>query len=447
MTDDPLRHALLTARVPRYTSYPPADRFTAAVGGAEKTAWLGAIAPGSTVSLYVHVPFCRRLCWFCACRTQGTRSDAPLDRYLDHLAREIAHTRVAMPERVAVSALHLGGGTPTLLSPDRIGRLGRMIARAFDLSGAEVSAEIDPTECDTDRIDALVALGLVRASVGVQDFDQQVQAAIGRAQSSSATWDTMRALRRRGIGSVNFDLLYGLPHQDRARLRRTIDTVLAMAPDRIALYGYAHVPWVARRQKLIPEDALPSPEQRLALAEMARDALLDAGYVAVGIDHFALPHDTLALAAQAGTLRRNFQGYTTDTAETLVGFGPSAISRFAQGYVQNASATDAWQQVVEAGAIPAARGIALSDLDRTLSFVVERLMCDGAVDLGRIGQPVDPGLGSAARAALDLYPGAGAFDGTVLRLFDPRAARLVAHAIETALKGAPAPGQRYSQAS
>ncbi|WP_089885305.1 oxygen-independent coproporphyrinogen III oxidase [Citreimonas salinaria] len=447
MNHDPLRQALLTARVPRYTSYPPADRFTDAVGATEKTAWLGAVAPGSAVSLYVHVPFCRRLCWFCACRTQGTRSDAPLDRYLEHLAQEIALTRRVMPESVLVSGVNLGGGTPTLLSPDRIDRLGGLIAGAFDIGGAEISAEIDPTDCDEARIDALVALGLSRASVGVQDFDPQVQAAIGRTQSVAATRDTVHALRRRGIGSVNIDLLYGLPHQDPARLGRTIESVLALSPNRIALYGYAHVPWIARRQRLIPEDALPSPEARLALAELGRARLIDAGYVAVGIDHFARPHDALAQAARSGVLRRAFQGYTLDGAETLVGFGPSAISRFVQGYVQNPASTEAWQRSVGAGGIAAARGVVLTDRDRVLATVVERLMCDGAVDLAQLGAAPGSDLVAAAGAALERYPGAGTFDGAVLRLSDRRAARLVAHAIETAVTGASTPVSRYSLAS
>ncbi len=447
MTKDPLRHALLTARVPRYTSYPPADRFNAEVTGAAKARWIETLAPGDAISLYVHVPFCRRLCWFCACRTQGTSSDAPLDRYLDHLEIEIDMTRRLMPEGVRFSALHLGGGTPTLLSPDRMARLTGMVRDAFDLTGAEVSVEIDPCECDDARLDALVELGLTRASIGVQDFDPLVQAAIGRTQSAEQTREAVEGLRARGIDSVNFDLLYGLPHQSAQRLSRTLETVLEMSPDRIALYGYAHVPWAARRQKMIPEAALPSPEDRLVLADLARACLTGAGYVPVGIDHFAKPEDSLALAAENGTMRRNFQGYTTDAAQTLLALGPSAISQFPQGFVQNAPATEAWQKQITAGRIPASRGIALTEEDRAIATIIERLMCDAVVDLGTLPATLAPRLTAAAEAALALYEGAGEIVEGHLRLFDIRAARLVAHAIETDMRGVEPEPSRYSQAS
>ncbi len=442
MTDDPLRTALLTARVPRYTSYPTADRFTEAVGAAEKAGWLAAVPPGDAVSLYIHVPFCRRLCWFCACRTQGTRSDTPLDRYLDHLEAEIALTRSHLPDEIAVSALHLGGGTPTLLSPERIARLAALVRTRFDLAGAEIAVEIDPTECDTARIDALIALGMTRASVGVQDFDPIVQSAIGRQQSARITEDTVTALRDRGIASINFDLLYGLPHQTRARLKRTLDRVIEIGPDRLALYGYAHVPWVARRQKLIEEAALPCPDARLDLAEMARGMLTDAGYLPVGIDHFARPDDPLAEAARTASLRRNFQGYTTDRSATLVGLGPSAVSRFRQGYVQNAAATDAWQRRVAAGEVPAARGIALTPGEKRIARLIERLMCCEDVDLAQERAP----LAASARDFVTRFPEVGRIDGSVLRLRDRRAARLLAHALATSAN----PGQStglYSQAS
>ena len=444
MTHDPLRDALLTARVPRYTSYPPADRFAPDVGSAEKDAWIRAVPAGSQVSLYVHVPFCRRLCWFCACRTQGTRSDAPLDRFLDHLAIEIEATRARLPADVVISALHLGGGTPTLLSPERIDRLGAMLRGAFPIDDAtEVSVEIDPCEFDESRRDALMRMGLSRASIGVQDFDPLVQAAIGRDQSAEQTAGAVEGLRAAGVGSVNFDLLYGLPHQTEARLARTIDTVLSLGPDRLALYGYAHVPWVARRQKLIPEAALPSPEERLALADLARARLIGAGYVAVGIDHFARPDDSLARAAREGGLRRNFQGYTTDTTPVLLGMGPSAISRFPQGYVQNAPASDAWQKAVTEGQIPATRGIAMTPETTAISTVIERLMCYGEVDLAAVDPSRTDAFLATAQAALEQYPSAGMLEGHVLRLSSFAAARLVAQVFD---RGGDGSARRYSQA-
>ncbi len=444
MTSDPLRHALLTARVPRYTSYPPADRFTAAVAAPQMAAWLGAVPPGAPVSLYVHVPFCRRLCWFCACRTQGTRSDAPLDRYLDHLACEVAAVADRLPP-VAVSALHLGGGTPTLLAPDRLDRLAAMLSRAFPIGAAtEVAVEIDPTESDDARLDALARMGLSRASIGVQDFDEAVQAAIGRRQSAEVTATAVHGLRARGVSSVNVDLLYGLPFQTADSLDRTVDTVIDLGADRIALYGYAHVPWVARRQVLIPERALPRPEARLDLSDRARARLLAAGYVAVGIDHFAKPDDPLARAAAQGRLRRNFQGYTTDAAQTLIALGPSAISRFPQGYVQNAPATDAWQAALSRGELPAVRGVALTPADRAAAAVIEALMCRGRVDLSAIDGAETASLLATARAALDRYPGAGWLEGTRLILATPAAARLVAQGFDP---GAATARRRYSQAS
>ncbi len=321
--------ALLTARVPRYTSYPPANRFTGAVGPKDAKRWIEAIRPSSDVSLYLHIPFCRQLCWFCACRTQGTSTAAPLNRYLEILAQEIGHVAEIMPDDVAISTLHLGGGTPTLLDPDQFNRLMDRLKTAFPIAPeTEFSVEIDPCELDELRLDALAARGLSRASVGVQDFAPEVQASIGRIQSIETTEDAIIGLRTRGIESINLDLLYGLPHQTEATLSETLACVLDFAPERIALFGYAHVPWMARRQKLIPEAALPNAEARLELAALARQTLLDAGYVAIGIDHFALPGDGLTQALTEGRLRRNFQGYTTDTAETLLGLGASSISRF-----------------------------------------------------------------------------------------------------------------------
>lgn len=446
MTHDPLHQALLTARAPRYTSYPTADRFTDAVGPALHRDWLRAIPPGSTVSLYVHVPFCRRLCWFCACRTQGARGDGPLDRYLDYLQREIAMIRGLLPDRVRVGALHLGGGTPTILSADRLDRLGAMLGDAFAPDGARVSVEIDPCDCDDARLDALMRLGMNRASIGVQDFDASVQAAIGRSQSAERTAQIVADLRARGIGSINMDLLYGLPHQTGRRLARTLQAVLRMRPDRIALYGYAHVPWMARRQALIPENALPTAQERLDLSDLAREILLASDYAPVGIDHFALPDDSLAQAARDGYLRRNFQGYTTDPDTVLLGVGPSAISRFAQGYVQNATATAAWQKALDQGGLATARGVQMGTRDHVIADVIEALMCHGQADLFAIasGAGLTDHCLERAEAALVRYPGAGQMRDAVLVLSDLRVARLVAQVFDD---GAAGGERRYSQAS
>ncbi|NDV01283.1 oxygen-independent coproporphyrinogen III oxidase [Pseudoroseicyclus tamaricis] len=439
MTQHTLRTALLDARVPRYTSYPPANRFSPAVGAETSAAWAADLPAGADLSLYVHVPFCRRLCWFCACRTQGTTSDAPLDSYLSHLEREVALVAPLLPAGHRTSALHLGGGTPTLLSADRLDRLGEILAPVIHRDAAtEVAVEIDPCELDAPRLDALLRLGLTRASIGVQDFDPAVQAAIGREQSPQVTAHAVDGLRARGVAGVNFDLLYGLPHQTEARLVATLTEALRHRPDRVALFGYAHVPWMSRRQKLIAEEALPDAAARLHLNATARALLEAEGYVSIGIDHFALPHDSLVAASAAGRLHRNFQGYTTDDAAALIGLGPSSISRYPQGYAQNAPATGAWAERVMAGSLATVRGYALSPEDALTAEVIERLMCDAAADLpalaARHGAPAAPLL-ALAEAGMTRLPGAARLSDGVLSVADAALSRIVAAWFDEGLTG------------
>lgn len=375
------RLGLFDARVPRYTSYPTAPQFKPGMGSEQFTDWIGAIAPGSQVSLYLHVPFCRRLCWFCACRTQGTRTDAPVLAYVETLKAELELLRAALPEGVTLSRLHWGGGTPTLLPPAQMRDLA---AKVFDVvplgEGAEFSVEIDPNEIDDARLDALAEAGMNRASIGVQDFDPHIQAIIGRDQSFEITHAATEAIRARGITSLNADILYGLPDQSTARMTDSVQKLLSLNPDRVALYGYAHVPWMARRQQMIPSDSLPRPEERLGLYDSARRLFLWDGYDEIGIDHFARPHDGLAKAARAGTLRRNFQGYTDDTAPVLIGLGASSISRFPQGYAQNVPGTSDWTKAVRAGRFATARGHAFAGDDLLRARIIEMLMCGFATD-------------------------------------------------------------------
>ncbi|WP_316015027.1 oxygen-independent coproporphyrinogen III oxidase [Roseobacter sp. HKCCA0434] len=374
-------------RAPRYTSYPPATQFTDAVGPKAMNAWLDKTKPGARISLYVHIPFCRRLCWFCACRTQGTRTDAPLEDYFDTLEAEIALVADKLPQDVTVSRLHLGGGTPTLLPPALLDRLFTMLdARLPRAVGAETAVEVDPTELDDARLDVLAARGMTRASLGVQDFNPAVQAAIGRPQGIDCTRSAIDGLRARGVAGINLDLLYGLPHQTVATLDATLETVLALAPDRLALYGYAHVPWVSRRQVMIDEAALPGPEARLALSRHAERRLRLSGYRAIGFDHFARPGDALSRAADAGTLHRNFQGYTVDAEDVLLGLGASAISRTPWGYAQNAARTADWVARIRGGRLSTARGHAFGGDDRLRGAVIERLLCDFAIAPERFGQ-------------------------------------------------------------
>lgn len=392
---------LFDAKVPRYTSYPTAPQFSDRVGDAQVFPWLAAVPPGSAISLYVHVPFCRRLCWFCACRTQGTQSAAPVRAYVETLLAELALLKAHLPEGLRLSRLHWGGGTPTLLPPEQMARLAGAI---FDLAplaeGGEFSVEIDPNEIDHARLDALAAAGMTRASIGVQDFDPKVQRAIGREQSFEVTREVCDMLRARGVASLNADILYGLPHQTPARIAASLRHLLSLAPDRVALYGYAHVPWMARRQVLIPEAALPGPEARLDLFERAREMLLGEGYGEIGIDHFAARHDGLSRAVREGRLRRNFQGYTDDAAEVLIGVGASAISRYPQGYAQNAPATGAHVAAIRAGRLSTARGHVFSDEDRLRARMIEALMCDFRIDAGEMAERFDlPASGFAARVA------------------------------------------------
>ncbi|AUM73517.1 oxygen-independent coproporphyrinogen III oxidase [Paracoccus jeotgali] len=379
------RLGLFDARVPRYTSYPPATQFKPAIGPAEVAAWQAAIAPGSAISLYLHVPFCRRLCWFCACRTQGTQSDDPVRAYAEVLLTEIAQLRDRLAPGIELSRLHWGGGTPTLMPPEMMRRVAGAIFDAFPLAeGAEFSVEIDPNEIDEARLDALAEAGLTRASIGVQDFDPEIQKTIGREQSFELTAQAVEMIRVHDIASVNADILFGLPHQDSVRISDSVQKLLALSPDRVALYGYAHVPWMAKRQVMIPSDALPSPEARLGLFNTARDLFLADGYDEIGIDHFARPGDGLAVAQRNGTLRRNFQGYTDDQADVLVGLGASSISRYPQGFAQNAPATGAYTKAVREGRISVTRGHAFSPDDVMRARMIEALMCDFRVDAGEM---------------------------------------------------------------
>jgi len=386
----------LTRNVPRYTSYPSAPHFSKAVDGDTYARWLGELDPAARLSLYLHIPFCDTLCWFCACRTQGSQSRAPVERYLGFLKAEIDRVAAIAGRERTVTQMHWGGGSPTILSPVEIVDLARHVEAAFPgVADAAFDVEIDPRDMTDARYDALAEAGLSRASVGVQDFDRKVQAAIGRAQGEELTRDVLTGLRRIGVESINVDLVYGLPGQTEATLERTIAAVIELAPERLALFGYAHVPWMARRQKLIDERTLPGPAERRAQATLAREMLVGAGYVAIGIDHFAKPTDSLATAAAEGTLRRNFQGYTTDLADALLPFGASAIGRLPQGYVQNDPATAIYQARVESGQIPIAKGIALGLDDRVRAEAIEQILCHFRIDpegltarYGDFAQPV-----------------------------------------------------------
>lgn len=373
-------HGLFDAKVPRYTSYPPANHFRDGLGHRWQADWLKAVPAASDVSIYIHIPFCKRLCWFCACRTQGTKSLRPVVAYADSLLKELESVRRMLKPSIRMSRLHLGGGTPTILPAETMNLLLSGVFAAFPTTDDfEFSVEIDPNEASDDVLQALFDHGMTRASIGVQDFSSTVQKAIGRSQSPELTRAVIDTLREAGVGGLNLDVLYGLPHQTQESFAETLRTVAAFEPDRLAIYGYAHVPWMSKRQVMIQKHDLPEAMARYALSETARTILTRRGYEAIGIDHFALPSDEMTKFARAGTLRRNFQGYTDDQSPTLVGLGASAISMFSHGYSQNAVATSAYQSRVEGDGMAGHRGYRLSRKDRLVAAMIEGLMCRFAI--------------------------------------------------------------------
>ena len=401
---------LFEARVPRYTSYPTAAVFTPQVGADLQREALHSLDSDVPVSVYIHIPFC-------ACHTQGTKTLGPVESYVETLEAELSLLRLTLPEGVRMGRLHWGGGTPTILPPPLIHRLARAIRAVFPPHDTfEFSVEIDPTMVDRAKIDALAEEGMTRASIGIQDFDPKVQAAIGRIQPFDITQACVKDLRAAGITSLNADLVYGLPHQTTERIADTIAKVRSFAPDRVALFGYAHVPWVSKRQKLIDEEALPDDMARYRLATLASAALTDAGMTAIGIDHFARPGDTLDTAFRTGRLRRNFQGYTTDSCQTLIGLGASSISRFPAGYVQNAAATPGYVKRIHAGTLAGSRGYKLTDEDALRARAIELLMCDFRLDLDELQSECGP----RARSLTPILLGIAAKYGDLVHLADQR---------------------------
>lgn len=377
-------------RVPRYTSYPAATHFSAAVDHTEYRRWLRALPAGEAVSIYLHIPFCREMCWYCACHTSVTRRPAPVARYVADLLREIEIVSAEIPDRLGIKHLHWGGGSPTLLSAGQVEAVSARLARHFDLDeAAEIAVEIDPRTLTDGLARAFGNAGVNRASLGVQSFDPKVQAAINRVQSFATTERAVRSLRDNGIAAINLDLVYGLPFQTVASCVSTVEQALELKPDRLAVFGYAHVPEIKAHQRKIDEAALPSTAQRQEQSDAIAAALLAAGYRQVGLDHFVLTSDPLALAAGTGRLHRNFQGYTLDPCRTLIGFGASAIGRLPQGFVQNAARIPDYQRRIGDGRPAVVRGIGLSDEDRRRAAVIEQLMCGYGADVSGVAAPLD----------------------------------------------------------
>jgi oxygen-independent coproporphyrinogen III oxidase len=370
-------------RVPRYTSYPTAPHFTPAIGRSMYERWLADLPADTSLSLYLHVPFCDRLCLYCGCNTSVVRLESSHRAYSASLMREVDRVATLIGRRATVSHVHWGGGTPTSLPADcLIAIMDKLKDRFVFAKRAEIAIEIDPTSLPPDRRDALGPMGVTRVSLGVQDLEPVVQKAIGREQSYEETQACADAARALGVSSLNLDLIYGLPLQTAEGVARTARCVLGLKADRVAVFGYAHVPWMKRHQTLIREDTLPGPLERFAqLSAIHRVLTQEGGYVAVGLDHYALPRDSMARAAMGRRVKRSFQGYTTDAAPALIGFGASSIGSLPQGYVQSTPSAAAYAKVIETDQLAIVRGISLTADDRLRRNVIERVMCDPEVDL------------------------------------------------------------------
>ncbi|WP_159732026.1 oxygen-independent coproporphyrinogen III oxidase [Methylosinus sp. Ce-a6] len=378
--------ALAERSAPRYTSYPTAPHFSADVGAEQAARWLAELSPRADLSLYLHVPFCPAICAYCGCHTKALRQDAPLTAYKETLLREIELVAATTPAR-HVRSIHWGGGTPSMLGPSRLREVAHVLGEQFDIArDVEHAIELDPRLVDPALAEALVASGVNRVSLGVQDFNPHVQKAAGREQPYEVVERCVATLRAAGLAAINFDLMYGLPEQSVEDVIRTARLAAGLSPSRLAVFGYAHVPWFAVHQRLIDEAALAGANERLAQAEAVRATLEAEGFVAIGLDHFARPQDPMAAAARGGALRRNFQGYTTDDADALIGLGVSSIGRLPQGYLGNIGDTGNWRRAVEAERLPISRGLAFTEEDKARGAVIERLMCDFSVDFGALAQ-------------------------------------------------------------
>lgn len=380
--------------LPRYTSYPTALAFVPGEGEEAPTGWLAAMRPEDPISAYVHVPFCRRLCWYCGCHTTVAHEYDRIGAFHGKLMDEIDLVADALGAHAGAAHLHFGGGSPNALSPDHFISLTEKLVRRLRVRpDAEIAVELDPALLSPAFVEALGAAGVTRASLGVQTFDPAVQAAVNRIQPFDVVSAAVERLRAVGIKAINFDLMYGLPLQTPGNVRESVEMALSLDPDRIAVFGYAHVPWMKKHQVVIKDADLADTAGRWAQADAADEALDAGGYVRIGLDHYAKPHDPLARAAAEGRLRRNFQGYTDDPAPVLVPVGPSSIGHFREGFVQNAIATDAWGEAIAQGRLPLARKLPVRAEDRLRAAVIERLMCDLEADVAAVcaahGYPAD----------------------------------------------------------
>ncbi|MGY5810276.1 oxygen-independent coproporphyrinogen III oxidase [Rhizobium sp. LEGMi198b] len=364
------------SHLPWYTIYPTIQEFSSAIGAETYEEWLRSLSTDDAVSLYLHIPFCRSMCWYCGFPTSITRLDNLIINYLAVLREEIRLVAELAPQALPVSDVHFGGGSPTIMPPGDFLSLMELLRGRFAFEkAANIAIEVDPRTFTTDMAEALQKAGVNRASVGVQSFDPIVQKAINRVQSEAQVMTAVQNLRLHGIGRINFDLMFGLPYQTVQSCRQSAMLAIEMRPDRLAVFGYAHVPSYRKNQRLIDRAALPDIAARAEQASVMADTLVAAGYLQIGLDHFALPDDELALAQRTRRLRRNSLGYSAETRQTVIGFGASAIGRCGEGYVQNELPQDSYNRSIASGHLATSKGYRLTVEDRVRAAIIEQLMC------------------------------------------------------------------------
>ena len=387
----PYHPDLIARNVPRYTSYPTAAEFRNDIGGPELSVALSRIAKDEPISLYIHIPYCKQICWYCGCNTGAANRIHRLTSYLAALESEIAWIAEKLGGRGRVKNIAFGGGSPNAITPVDFVRVVDRLFTTLSCERPNISVEIDPRIFTFEWATTLAHCGVSRVSLGVQSFSEEIQRAIGRIQPVSMIEDCLKYLRGAGICDVNFDLMYGLPGQSVVDLQETVDSAVKLEPSRIALFGYAHMPQMFPRQRRIDGSKLPASAERFAMAKMGYRQLTWSGYSAVGFDHFALPSDSLAIASAAGKLRRNFQGYTDDDCTTMIGLGASAISNFHGAFLQNEKNPGRYRVLALAHNATATRGVKRTDDDRVRGALIEKLLCTGSTG------PMSPSILEAVR--------------------------------------------------
>lgn len=435
--------------VPRYTSYPPATAFQDDVTPQAYRAALAALSPDEPISLYLHVPFCKTLCLYCGCNTCATQKHERVSQYLSFVLREIENIALLAPKSRRISQIHFGGGSPNILSEKDMGLVFGTLMRRFDMSNCnEVAMELDPRLITKAQARIMGLLGVTRVSLGVQDFDPNVQHVIGRRQSYELVKEACGLLRNVGVRDINFDLLYGLPVQSPASVAQTARDAVSLWPNRIALFSYAHVPQVKKHQKALEQYILPGPHASLAMEAAARQVFVEAGYVEIGMDHFARPDDALAKAAASGRMRRNFQGYTADKASQMLGVGASSIGKTNQAFFQNARDAETYEGLIRQHGFATTRGLTLTGEDKLRGAIIEALMCDMSVNLEAVCREHHFSLSVLGEAmdALKPYESSGLVrkEGYRITLSSPHrmAIRVIASLFDKTIRAPDAPVSR-----